>query len=98
MNRRETMDKHLLFQMNWSLVFLTFVLFFIGIVNLYSAGALLAEEGMNIRNFYQKQLLWGCAGFILMLVAMFFDYRHLRNITLFLYIFAIILLILVLLV
>ena len=98
LNPIDKMDKQLLAHMNWGLLFLTLLLFFIGIINLYSAGARLLEEGMIVKNFYQKQLLWGGVGFLVMMVVMLFDYRHLKTATIFIYIGAIILLVLVLLI
>ena len=98
LNPIEKMDKQLLSHMNWGLLFLTLLLFFIGIINLYSAGARLLEEGMIVKNFYQKQLLWGGVGFLVMMVVMLFDYRHLKTVTIFIYIASIILLVLVLLI
>ena len=97
-NPIEKMDKRLLTHMNWGLLLLTFTLFLVGIVNLYSAGALLVENGMDIRNYYQKQLLWGSLGMAFMLFAVLFDYRHIKSIAVFLYIGVIFLLIMVLLV
>ena len=98
LNPIERMDRQLLGHVNWGLLFLVLLLFLVGIVNLYSAGARLLEDGMQVNNFYQKQLLWGGVGLTVMLGVMLFDYRHLKNVTLFLYIAAIILLVLVLLV
>ena len=98
LNPIEKMDRQLLAHMNWGLLFLTLFLFFIGIINLYSAGARLLEEGMIVKNFYQKQLLWGGVGFLVMMVVMLFDYRHLKTATIFIYIASIIMLVLVLLI
>lgn len=98
LNPIDRVDKQLLAHINWSLLFFTIILFALGIVNLYSAGARLMEGGMVVTNFYQKQLLWGGAGLGVMLVVMLFDYRHLKTVTIFIYILAIILLILVLVV
>ena len=98
LNPIEHMDKRLLTHINWSLLLMMLLLFLIGIVNLYSASASLFEGGIQLNNFYQKQLLWGGAGLLSMLPVMLFDYRHLKNITIFLYAAAIILLVMVLLV
>lgn len=92
------MDKQLLGHVNWGLLFLMLMLFFVGIVNMYSASARLLEDGMQVTNFYQKQLIWGGAGLTIMIGVLLFDYRHLKNVTIFLYIAAIILLILVLII
>ncbi|MBQ4132241.1 MAG: rod shape-determining protein RodA [Desulfovibrionaceae bacterium] len=92
------MDKQMLAHINWSLLLMMLALFITGIVNLYSASASLLEGGIQLNNFYQKQLIWGGVGMLTMLGVMLFDYRHLKNVTIFLYAAAIILLILVLLV
>lgn len=98
LNPIEHMDKRLLAHLNLSLLLLMLSLFLIGIVNLYSASASLLEGGIQLNNFYQKQLIWGGVGMLAMIGVMLFDYRHLKNITIFLYAAALILLILVLLV
>ena len=98
LNPIDRMDKQLLAHVNWGLVLMLLLLFFVGIVNMYSAGARLMEDGMQVTNFYQKQLIWGGVGVAIMITVMLFDYRHLKNVTIFLYIAAIVLLVLVLLV
>lgn len=71
------------------------ILFLVGVGNLYSASGTRMEEGMAFSDFYQRQLVWGAGGALCMLVAMCFDYRKLRNMAWFLYVFALVLLILV---
>ncbi len=72
-------DRRLLIYINWPLLGLTFILFFCGVMNLYSASGFRLEDGMTVAPYYQKQLLWGLMGMAGMLVVMLFDYRHLRT-------------------
>ncbi|CCO23337.1 rod shape-determining protein RodA [Maridesulfovibrio hydrothermalis] len=73
-------DRRLLIHMNWLLLALAGVLFFVGVLNLYSASGFRLEEGMSVNSFYQKQLIWGLLGFCGMITFMLFDYRHLKTI------------------
>ena len=88
-------DRRLLTHMNWGLVFLTFILFLVGVLNLYSASAFMSEEGLAMTAFYQKQLIWGAMGFGGLLITLFIDYRHIKSLAWPLFIAAIILLVLV---
>lgn len=72
-------DRRLVLYVNWALVGLVAVLFGLGVLNLYSASAFRLEEGMAVGGYYQKQLVWGSLGFLVMLVASFIDYRHLTS-------------------
>ena len=71
------------------------LLFFLGVLNLYSASGFRIEQGISVAPFYQKQLLWGLLGFVGMIFFMLFDYRHLKNIVWPLFCLSVILLILV---
>lgn len=71
-------DRRVLFHFNWSLLGLTFLLFAVGVLNLYSASAFRLEDGLSVNPFYQKQLVWGLMGLAGMAVFMVFDYRHLQ--------------------
>lgn len=72
-------DRRLLIYINWPLLGLACILFFCGVLNLYSASGFRLEDGMSVAPYAQKQLLWGLMGMVGMLVAMLFDYRHLRT-------------------
>lgn len=85
-------DRRLFLHINWSLVFFSVLLFFIGILNLYSASAFRIEDGLADTGFYQRQLIWGLIGVAGMTVAMIFDYHHLRAAALPLYLVTILLL------
>lgn len=73
------MDKRLFGYINWSLLACVLLLYFVGVVNLYSASATRLEDGLVFTDFYKRQLVWGMCGLICMVLAMSFDYRRLRN-------------------
>lgn len=73
-------DRRLLFYINWPLLGAVFILFLLGVLNLYSASGTRLEDGMSVAPFFNKQLIWGLMGLCGMLVFMFFDYRHLKTI------------------
>ena len=73
------MDMRLFSHVNWSLLACTTLLFFAGLLNLYSASGTRLEDGVLVSSFYQKQIVWGICGLVCMLAAMTFDYRRLRN-------------------
>jgi rod shape determining protein RodA len=66
------------YHVNWRLAGVLAALFFIGVLNLYSASGVRLGEGVQVENFYQKQLIWGAIGFLGMLAFMIFDYRRLH--------------------
>lgn len=88
-------DQRLFLYINWGLVACTFMLFFLGVGNLYSASGIRMEDGMVMSTYYQRQLIWGMLGFVAMLMAMAFDYRQLRNLAWPFFIVTLILLLLV---
>lgn len=83
-------DRRLLQHINWSLLGLAFILFGAGVLNLYSASALRVEGGLTLTPFYMRQLVWGGAGFLVMLLIMIIDYRHLKSLSWYLYLLTII--------
>ncbi len=72
-------DRRLFAYLNWELLVCFVLLFVVGVGNLYSASGMRLEDGVSVSSFYQRQLIWGGLGFIVMLVTMSFDYRRLRN-------------------
>lgn len=88
-------DKRLFSHLNWGLLACVGTLFLVGVGNLYSASGTRFEDGMSFSDFYQRQLIWGGAGFMCMLVSMSFDYRKLRKLAWIFYLVTLILLILV---
>ncbi len=88
-------DRRLLAYINWELIACFTALFIVGVGNLYSASGMRLEEGVAFSSFYQRQLIWGCFGFLVMLCTMAFDYRQLRNFAWPLFVCVIVLLVLV---
>ncbi|MDR0339390.1 MAG: rod shape-determining protein RodA [Desulfovibrio sp.] len=86
------MDRRLITHANWSLVGFTCLLFMVGVTNLYSASGVRIEDGILVAPFFQKQLLWGAGGLGCMIACTFFDYRHLRTLSLPFFLLAVILL------
>ncbi|MGE4504176.1 MAG: rod shape-determining protein RodA [Desulfovibrionaceae bacterium] len=74
------LDRKTLLYVNWPLVGITALLFFMGVMNLYSASGFRLEEGLSVDPYYQKQLVWGSLGLLGMAFFMLFDYRHLKSI------------------
>lgn len=72
-------DRRLLYYINWPLLGVAIILFFVGALNLYSASATRLEDGITMSQYFNKQMIWGCMGMFGMVVFMFFDYRHLRT-------------------
>jgi rod shape determining protein RodA len=89
------MDRRLLTHVNWPLLAFTAILFFVGAANLYSASGIRLEDGITVASFFHKQLIWGGAGLLCMIVCTLFDYRHLRTFALPLFILSILLLLMV---
>jgi rod shape determining protein RodA len=91
-------DRRLITHANWPLFGLLLVLFLIGAANLYSASGIRLEDGiLAVSSYYKRQLLWGGIGLACLIFCMFFDYRHLRSLSLPLYVLTMLLLVLVLL-
>lgn len=90
------MDKSFISHTNWTLIVCTILLFTVGLVNLYSASGVRGEAGIEVAPYFTRQAIWGGIGFVSMLIITFFDYRHLRNLSIPIYIISIALLVLVL--
>ena len=71
-------DRRLFVHMNWGLLALALALFAVGIVNLYSASVIRLEDGFSFSPYYQRQLIWGGAGFLLMLLCLCLDFWRFR--------------------
>ncbi len=91
-------DRRFFSHFDYGLFGITFVLFVIGVINLYSASSIRLEEGVKIISFYKKQLVWGMIGILSFFIFLIVDYRKLKQATLFLYILSVVLLIIVLLI
>lgn len=71
-------DRRMFYHVNWRLVGVLAALFAIGVLNLYSASGVRLGDGVQVENFYQKQLVWGAIGVFGMAAFMTFDYRRLH--------------------
>ena len=88
-------DRRMFFQINWGLVFITILLFAVGMVNLYSASGSRIEGGFVLSPFYQRQLVWGLIGLCVMVTCMLIDYRRIERLAVPCYVIVLILLMLV---
>lgn len=73
------MDTRIFSHVNWALLACIAILFFVGLINLYSASGTRVEDDIVLSGFYQKQIVWGILGLVCMLVTLSIDYRRLRN-------------------
>lgn len=71
-------DRRMILSVNWPLLGITLLIFGLGLVNLYSASGYRLEGGLTLGSYYQKQLVWGAGGLLLMLACTLFDYRQLN--------------------
>ncbi|MDP2849001.1 MAG: rod shape-determining protein RodA [Humidesulfovibrio sp.] len=85
-------DRRVFYHVNWRLAGLLAVLFAIGVLNLYSASGVRLGDGMQVENYYQKQLIWGSIGLSGMVAFMVFDYRRLNAVAWPLYVMTLLLL------
>lgn len=65
--------------LNGTLLFTLFVLFFVGVINLYSASVFRGDEGLEQFSFYEKQLYWGIMGLVCLIAVLLVNYRHLES-------------------
>ncbi|OIO00967.1 MAG: rod shape-determining protein RodA [Desulfovibrionaceae bacterium CG1_02_65_16] len=85
-------DRRMFYHVNWRLVGVLVALFAIGVLNLYSASGVRLGDGVQVENFYQKQLVWGAIGILGMAAFMTFDYRRLNALAWPMYVITIVLL------
>ena len=88
-------NKKLFLEMNWALIIATIILFSIGFVNLYSASSIRFEDGIIHTPFYERQLIWGGIGIIILFAISFINYKALESFSLAFYLIVLILLALV---
>ena len=69
-------DRRLVQNFDWLLITLVAAITAIGLVNLYSAGF---NRAPGTTPLYLKQLYWLALGTGLMLLTLFYDYRHLEK-------------------
>jgi rod shape determining protein RodA len=82
-------DRRLVQNFDWLLLSLVVAIGAIGLVNLYSAGYNRTPEGTPL---YIKQLYWLAVGLGLMILTLFYDYRHLAKLAYPLYLFSLVML------
>ena len=73
-------DRRLFTHINWPLLLVLGCLFGIGVLNLYSASGFRMGDGVSLNPYYQKQCIWGIAGFCCMVALTLFDYRYLKHV------------------
>jgi rod shape determining protein RodA len=73
-----------LLDVDYSLLFSAAVLSVFGILFIYSSG--INSEGVNVSNEYVRQIIWASMGFAAALALAFINYRRLYNVSLYLYI------------
>ncbi len=88
-------DKRVFVDLNWMLVLSVFLVFFLGIINLYSASSIKLESGIDIAPFYYRQLMWGGVGLFIMAFCTVISYKVTEHFATLFYIGVIILLLLV---
>jgi rod shape determining protein RodA len=93
-----SIDRRFFSHFNWGLLGITLILFFVGVINLFSASSLKLEDGVRLIPYYKKQILWGMLGFFGFLFFLSIDYRKFKQMVVPLYLVSIFLLILVLLI
>lgn len=74
-----SIDRRLFSHINWPLLGLMFVLFMVGVLNLYSAGGVRVEDGMTFQPYWQRQLIWGGIGLFFMLAFMSVSYDKYKS-------------------
>lgn len=74
-----SIDRRLFSHINWPLLGLALLLFGIGVLNLYSAGGVRVGGGVTVQPFWQKQLMWGGLGLLLMLAFMSVSYDKFKS-------------------
>jgi rod shape determining protein RodA len=71
-------------EIDFFLLFSTMVLVVMGILFIYSSG-ISATTGTTVTDEYIKQIMWGTIGLVFTIVLTFIDYKHLYNISIYLY-------------
>lgn len=76
---------------DYLLILVVLVLVSVGVMFIYSSS--INSEGISVTNEYIKQIIWASIGFVFMIFITLYDYRRLGSVSLYLYIFLILLLI-----
>jgi rod shape determining protein RodA len=83
-------DRRLVQNFDWLLLGLVFAILTVGLVNLYSAGY---NRAPGETPLYVKQLYWLAVGLGLMVLTLFYDYRHLEKLGYPVYLLSVVLLV-----
>ena len=78
-------------EIDFILLFASIILMVIGILFVYSSG--ITSEGVLISNEYKRQIIWSAAGIIIALIVAIFNYRRIYDLSIYLYLATILLLI-----
>ncbi|MCQ2591642.1 MAG: rod shape-determining protein RodA [Treponema sp.] len=76
---------------DYFLILVVLVLVTIGVLSIYSSS--INSEGVSVTNEYIKQIIWASIGLVLMVFVTLYDYRRIENISMWLYIALILVLI-----
>lgn len=85
-------DRRLITHANWSLLGFTLLLVSVGLLNLYSASGIRIEDGIRMGPYFEQQIVWGAVGICCMFFCALFDYRHLKGLSIPIFIVSILLL------
>jgi rod shape determining protein RodA len=91
------MDRRLIENFDWSIIWVLIGIICVGLLSIYSA-LYNQIQAHPTHNLFIKQLIWLCAGFTLMLCSLLGDYQQLKRVSLWLYLLALFLLFAVLLI
>lgn len=91
------MDRRLVENFDWSIIWVLLAIMAVGLLSLYSA--LYPQIQANAtHNLFVKQLMWLCVGLAILFCTLFIDYQSLRAVSFWIYLLAVLLLVAVLLV
>ena len=78
------MKNKVLSMFDYFLILVIAVLVTIGVMFIYSSS--INSEGVSVTNEYKKQIIWAAIGFVCLIIVTIYDYRRLENISPWLYI------------
>ncbi len=86
------MDRRLIENFDWSIIWVMFAIVSVGLLSIYSA--LYPQiQAHPTNNLFIKQLIWFAIGLVVMCCSLFMDYQKLRSVSLWIYLFFVLLLI-----
>jgi rod shape determining protein RodA len=78
-------------EMDFSILGVAVALIVLGVLSIYSSGT--TAEGVQVSNEYIKQIIWAVSGLVLLIVVSLIDYKRMKDYSLFIYIFCLVLII-----